>query len=141
VVIRRPSKVVFAFLADLESWSRWQPGMRENEQTSHSPMDVGTKFRQALDAGGQRIELLGEVTEYEPNEKLSLDYTRDGLSFRLTFHVEPIDEGARLISEGKGRMSGFFRLFEPVVEREVNEQIRASLDDLKALLESPTPDT
>jgi uncharacterized protein YndB with AHSA1/START domain len=75
VVIRRPPKELFAFLVNLASWSQWQPDLRKNEQTSHGPMDVGTTFRQALDAGGQRIELLGEVTEYEPNKNLSLDYT------------------------------------------------------------------
>jgi uncharacterized protein YndB with AHSA1/START domain len=141
VVIRRPPKEVFAFLADLENWSQWQPDLRENAQTSRGQMDVGTTFRQALDAGGQRIELLGEVTEYEPDENLSLEYARDGLSVRLNFRLEPIDEGTRLIGEGEGRMSGFFSLFEPLVEREINERIKTGLADRKVLLKSRSPDT
>jgi uncharacterized protein YndB with AHSA1/START domain len=141
VVIRRPPKEVFAFLSDLENWSRWQPELREVEQISRGPVAVGTTFRQALDAGGKRIELIGQVIEYEPNENLSLDYVRGGLSFRLHFHLEPIDDGTRLVGKGEGRMSGFSSLFEPVVEREVNEQIKTNLDDLKVLLESRSPDT
>jgi uncharacterized protein YndB with AHSA1/START domain len=141
VVIRRPPAEVFAFLADLQNWSRWNPEQRETELTSSGPMDVGTTFRQALDAGGKRIELFGEVSEYEPNENLSLDYARDSLSFRLDFRLERTSEGTRLIGSVEGRMSGFSSLFEPLVEREVNEQIKTNLDHLKALMESRSPGT
>jgi uncharacterized protein YndB with AHSA1/START domain len=140
VVIRRPPEEVFAFLADLQNWSRWQPELRESEQTSRGPIDVGTTFRQALDVGGQRIELFCEVTEYEEDEKLSFHYARDGLSLGLNFSFEPVEGGTRITGKGEGRMSGFSSLFEPVIDREVNEQIKTSLDDLKVLLESRAAD-
>jgi uncharacterized protein YndB with AHSA1/START domain len=141
VVIDRPLEEVFAFLTDLENWSLWQPDLRESEQTSRGPMDVGTTFRQALDVGGRRIELFCEVTGHEKDEKLSFDYARNGLSFALSFYFEPVEEGgSRITGKGEGRMSGFSSLFEPIVDREVNEQIKTSLDDLKVLLESRTPD-
>jgi hypothetical protein len=136
VVIQRPLEEVFAFLADLENWSVWRPDLRESEQTSRGPLDVGTTFRQALDVGGQRMELFCEVTEYEKNRQLSLDYARDGLWFGLTFYFEPAEGGTRITGKGAGRMSGLSSLFEPLVDREVNQQIKTSLDDLKSLLES-----
>jgi uncharacterized protein YndB with AHSA1/START domain len=140
VMIDRPPGEVFTFLADLENWWRWQPDLLESEQTSRGPMDVGTKFRQAIEVGGQRIELYCEVTGYEEDERLSLDYARDGLSSWLGFHLEPVERGTRVTGKGEGRMTGFSSLFEPVVDRGINEQIKRSLDDLKVLLESPTPD-
>jgi len=36
-------------------------------------------------------------------------------------------------------MTGFSSLFEPLVGREIDEQIKRSLDDLKILLEPSTP--
>ena len=115
------------------------PDLLESEQTSRGPVDVGTSFRQTLDLGGQRILLLCEVTGYEEGERLSFDYTRDGLSFWLGFYLEPVEGGTRVTGRGEGRMTGFSSLFEPVVEREIGGQIKHSLDDLKVLLESSTP--
>jgi hypothetical protein len=140
VVRSRPLEGVFAFLADFENWSQWQPDLRESEQTSRGPMDVGTTFLQVLEVGGQRIKLFCEVTEYAKDEKLSFAYARDGLSFRLSFYFEPVKGGTRIISKGEGRMSGVSSLFEPLVDRKANDQIKTSLDDLKGLLESQTPD-
>ena len=139
VVIDRPPGEVFAFLADLENWWRWQPDLLESEQTSRGPMGVGTTFRQTLDAGGRRILLLCEVTGYEEDERLSLDYARDGLSFWLGFYLEPVESGTRVTGKGEGRLAGFSSLFEPLVERKIDEQIERSLDDLKGLVESSRP--
>ena len=58
MVVHRPREEVFGFLADLETWSRWQPGLWESEQTSRGSMDVGTTFRLALDVSSQRLEKL-----------------------------------------------------------------------------------
>ena len=136
VVIHRPLEEVFAFLADFENWLRWQPAFRESEQTSSGSMDVGATFRQALDIQGRRINLLCEVTEHEPKERLSFACASEHASFIVDFVFEPVQDGMRLTGKGEGRMDGFFSLFEPVVEREVNKQMKSSLDDLKSLLES-----
>ncbi len=139
MVIDRPPGEVFASLSDLENWSRWWPDLLESEQTSRGPMEVGTLFRQTLQVGGQRVELLCEVTGYEEDEELSFDYARDGLSFWLGFYLEPVGSGTRVTGKGEGRMTGFSSLFEPLVGREIDEQIKRSLDDLKILLEPSTP--
>ena len=140
MVIDRPPAEVFAFLADLENWRWWQPDLLESEQTSRGPMDVGTTFRQTLEVGGKRVVLLCEVSGYEENERLSFDYVRDGLSFWLGFYLESLMSGTRVTARGEGGMTGFSSLFEPLVEREINVQIKRSLDDLKVLLRSPAPD-
>jgi carbon monoxide dehydrogenase subunit G len=140
VVVHRPREEVFGYLTDLETWSRWQPGLWESEQTSRGSMDVGTTFRLALDVSSQRIEVLCEVTEYEENEKLEFHYARDGLSLGLGYYLEPVGDYTRITGKGEGRMSGFSGLFEPIVDREVNEHIKTSLKDLKSLLESRVPE-
>ncbi len=139
-MVQRPLEEVFAFVANLENWAEWQPAFRKSEP-SRSPMQVGTRFRQALDVQGQRIEFLCEVTEYEPNEKLSFAYVSEGTSFTFDFVFEPIEDGStRLTGKGEGHMSGFLGLFEPLVGHEVNKQVKANLEGLKVLLESRTPD-
>ena len=140
MVIERPPGEVFAFLADLETWWRWWPDLLESKQTAGGRIEVGTTFRQTLEVGGKRIVLHCEVSGFEEDERLSFDYTRDGLSFWLGFYLEAVESNTRVTGKGEGRMTGFSSLFEPLVEREIDEQIRRSLDDLKVLVESSTSD-
>ncbi len=140
MVIHQPPEEVFGYLSNLENWSLWQSDLRESEQTSRGSINPGTEFRQALDIRGKRIELLCEVTEYEPNEKLSFACDQEDVSFALDFVFEPVDDSTRLTGRGEGRLNGFYSLFESLVDREANEQVKANLHDLKDLLESRSPD-
>lgn len=137
VEIHRPVGEVFAFLTHVENWTRLQPTLRESErETSRGPMKVGNTFRQTLDIPGQRIELLCKVLEVEENERISLEYFWNQLSLDVSFVFEPLGDSTRLIARGEGRMGGFLALFEPLVNGEINAQLKANLDDLKSHLES-----
>jgi hypothetical protein len=51
--------------------------------------------------------------------------------------LEPVDGGTRLTCTGDGNMRGFINnLIEPLVSQEINEQVKASLESLKELLDS-----
>lgn len=135
--IRRPVGEVFAFLAHVENWTRLQPALRESErETSRGPMQVGDTFWQTLDIPGQRVELLCKVIEVEKNERISLEYSWDQLSLDVGFVFEPLDDSTRLIARGVGRMGGFLALFEPLVNGEIDAQLKTNLDNLKSHLES-----
>lgn len=139
--IHRPIGGVFAFLTRVENWTQVQPALRESErETSRGPMKVGDTFRQTLDIPGQRIELLCEVLEIEKNERISLEYSWDQLSLDVSFVFEPLDGSTRLTARGQGRMGGFLALFEPLVNGEIDAQLKANLDDLKSHLEFTSQD-
>ena len=135
-MIHRPVEEVFAFLGDIENWARLHPALRESDQTPRGPVEVGSAFRQTLEIPGQRIELLCEVTEYEPNERLSFEYAWDQLSLGVSFVFEPLDGSTRLTARGEGRMGGLSALLEPLVNGEINAQLKTNLDNLKRHLES-----
>lgn len=99
-------------------------------------MKVGDTFRQTLEIPGQRIELLCKVVELEKDERLSFEYFWDQLLLWISLVFEPFDGSTRLTARGEGRMGGFLALFEPLVESEINAQLKTKLDDLKSLLES-----
>ncbi len=135
--IHRPIEEVFAFLADTENWTRLQPALRESEQeTSRGLMRVGDTFRQTLDVPGQRVELLCKVIEIEENGKLSFEYSWNQLLLDVHFVFKPSSDGTRLTARGEGRINGLLALFEPVVNGEIDAQLKTNLDDLKILLES-----
>ncbi len=139
VVIERPLKEVFGFLADLRNWSLWQPDLRVSEQISGGSMEAGATFQQALDIKGRRVDLLCEVTGNEPNEKLSFACDREDVSLALDFTLEPVGDRTRLTVRGEGRLSGFYSLLEPLVDREANEQVNTNLHNLKDFLEARSP--
>lgn len=135
--IHRPVGEVFAFLTDFENWALLQPALRESEhETSRGPMKVGDTFRQTLEIPGQRVELLCRVLKVEKNERILLEYSWDQLSLDVSFVFEPLDDSTRLIARGEGRMGGFLALFEPLVNGEIEAQLKANLDDLKSHLEA-----
>ncbi len=134
VKIGRPLAEVFAFVADLGNWPRWQPDA-EDGSLPKGPAEVGTSFRQAFRTSGGRVELLCNVIGYEEGRRLSFSYTRQDASFLIDYLFEPEDRGTRLIAAGHGQLTGFYKLFEPLVEREMNARINSSLATLKDLLE------
>lgn len=81
------------------------------------------------------MDLLCEVTGYEENRRLSLSYAHEGASFLIDFVFEPQNGGTRLVAVGGGRVTGLYKLFEPVVEGEINARVGSSLTNLKDLLE------
>src|SRR5437763_16554746 len=66
IVIRRPVAEVFAVVADVETWPRWNATAREAHKTSPGPMGVGTRFRLAGHLFGRAVQMDHEVTAYEP---------------------------------------------------------------------------
>lgn len=136
MVIHRSRERVFAFLSDLENRSRWHPALGEGKSTSPDSTGVDSTFRQEIVVSGRPIQLAGRITEYEPDKRLSFDYSGEGLACSLTFDLEPVEVGTNLTVKGEGKLDGFFSLFEPVVGHEVNAHLSTHLQDLKDLLES-----
>ncbi len=139
VEIQRPPEEVFGFLSDFENWSLWQADLGETEQTSRGSMDASATFRQALDIKGKRVDLLCEVTGYEPNERLSFVCDREDVTLGFDFVFEPVVDGTRLTVRGEGRLGGFYSLFESLVDREANQQVKTNLHNLRDFLESRSP--
>ncbi len=75
VVINRPLEEVFAFVSAGENWSQWAAELVETRKTSEGPLGVGTTYTHVAQMLGRRIENGYEVTEYEPNSKVSMKAT------------------------------------------------------------------
>ena len=120
----------------IENWAQVQPSLQEGgREAPRQPVEVGDTFRQTLEIPGQRIELLGKVTGYEPDESLSFEYTWDQHYLNVSFLFESLDGGTLLSTSGGGQLGGFLALFETPVNDEINAQLKTNLEDLKSRLE------
>jgi hypothetical protein len=135
-MILRPPEKVFAFVSNLDNWA--QPSS-ENGASYHAPVRVGDTFRQIFELQGQRVELLCKVTGYEKDALLSFEYAWDSSLLGIDFIFKPASDGTRLTGKGEGLTNGLLKLFEPLVDREVNKEIEANLNTIKYLLESEVP--
>ena len=136
VVINRPIDEVFAYMTDVGSWSQWNSGILEAEQTSEGPVGVGTTFQGVSQFLGQRGEWTSEVTEYEPNKKIKQKVNQGPMSIEQSLTFEPVEGGTRFTMIGEGETGGFFKLAEPILNRMWQRQLEGMLANLKDILES-----
>ncbi len=136
-VISRPVEEVFAYLSDISNWPEWN-SLTLEASASETRVRVGPKVRQVTRFLGRRIEGTGEITEHEPNRKITLE-SNEPFPTTLTMRFEAADEGTRLVAAGEAEPGGFFKLGEPILARVARHQFQAQLETLKELLEAKVP--
>ncbi len=85
---------------------------------------------------GRKIESTSEVTEFEPNKKVSLKVTSGPIPFEATTSFEAQEDGTRVSTVANAELGGFFRIAEPIVVRMGRRQIETDMANLTDLLEA-----
>jgi uncharacterized membrane protein len=136
IVINRPVEEVFAFVSPGENWSQWATELVETKKTSEGPLGVGTTYTHVAQMLGRRIENGYEVTEYEPNKKVSMKSTSGPIPAETSLTVESVEGGTKLALTVAAEIAGVFKLAEPLVARIMGRQQDANFANLKDLLEA-----
>ena len=138
VVIERPLEEVFAFVADRENDALWAPVVTETRKTSEGPLSVGTTYEQSGRFLGRNLEMLFEVTEYEPNHKIGQRLITSGpLRATSLFSVEAVSGGTRVTLTGEAQAGGFFWLLpDRIMLLPAQRIMGVALTNLKELLEA-----
>jgi len=136
VVINRPIEEVFAFVSAGENWSQWATELVETKKTSEGPLGVGTTYTHVAQMLGRRIENGYEVTEYEPNRKVSMKSTSGPVPAETSLTVESVEGGTKLALTVAAEIAGVFKLAEPLVARIMGRQQDANFANLRDLLEA-----
>lgn len=135
VVIRRPVEEVFAFLTNLDNEKRWQPDIRELRWTTDGPIRPGSTFREVRLVMGRPVELICEVTEFEPNRRFCIRTVDGGLPFTSCRLFEAIAEGTKTTQATDVQVRGVFKLLAPFIARQARRQLAVEMDTLKSILE------
>jgi uncharacterized protein YndB with AHSA1/START domain len=136
VLINRPIKEVFAYVADPSNAAQWAGPVVESKITSGGPVGRGTTSSRVTQLLGRNIESTYEITEYEPNSRYA-DKTTSGpvpINSRISF--DPVDGGTKVTIQGVIKAEGFFKLAEPLVARMARRQVETDAQTLKDLLEA-----
>lgn len=136
ITIDRPADQVFAFIADLENLPKWQSGVTESKVLSTGTIRVGTQFREAVKVVGRSAEILCEIIEYVPGNRISFKAASPAIQYEGRYSFEPIRTGTRLTFSGWTRLGGFWRLVEPFFGGEVKKELEGEMQRIKSLVEA-----
>jgi len=138
VVIARPVAEVWRFMEDLRNYPRWQSGLVAMQQISDGAMGVGSRIGVVHQLLGRRLDLILEVTAFDPGRAFAARVASGPVRFRGTWRYEPVDggSGTRISGVIEGETGGFFRIAEPLVARAARRHIDADCGTLKELIEA-----
>ena len=133
IVIRRPVRTVFPFVADAENAGQFRPDIVAVMRTSGTPAAAGATYRQLMKLDWRRVEVLVENTEHQPERKLSFStHEPNGVSVVTTYRFQPIElEHTRVTVTTDGPDRDLSWLGRRLRKRELD-----GLRDLKRTLES-----
>jgi hypothetical protein len=134
VDIRRRVGDVFAFLAEFENVPTWNYAISETTKTSEGPVGVGSTYRQVRQVP-RRSEEAFEVTTFQPPRELAIAGVLGSFASRLSYRLESIEEGTRLVNRVELEPRGVLRLLGNAAASRIKEAVATNLVELKRILE------
>ena len=137
--VNRPVEKVFAWLTNAENQGKFDKSSLKMEVLTPGPWRTGTQFRELRDMGGRQTEVLSELAELEPNRRFVVR-SKTGPGWLGVWDFEPEGAGTYLHWTGELTMKGFARLFEPLIGRQMRNQIDQQFANLPRLIENEIPE-
>jgi uncharacterized protein YndB with AHSA1/START domain len=135
VSIRRPVGEVFAFVADGTNARSWRPAVLDVSRQSGE--GLGAVYRQGVKGpGGRRIAADYEVTEFEPERRLSFRAIAGPVRPNGEYLFTANQDGTTVSLSLDATLTGWKRLLMArAVQSTMDAEVR-NLDTLKAILEA-----
>ncbi len=134
--IKAPVERVFDYATDPDTAAEWQDGVIESRKTPSGQTQAGTTMRTVRVLMGQRLESTAEVTDYVPNQKFAMKTTGGPVQFEMRQTFTPQGNATRVETHMEMDPGGAMEVAEPVVARNLREQMENTARKLKEILES-----
>ncbi len=135
ILIHRPVGEVFDYITHRERAIVFDQSLIEIDTGGKT--GLGTKIREVRKFMGRRVELAGEIVEYEPNHVFGWKLeSPHGPVVRGRVRLEPADGDTRVTFQFEMETRGVFRLGKPVAERMMRRDIATTQEHLKDVLEA-----
>ena len=134
VMVDRPAEEVWIFVTNPSNTPKWAPTVIDVKQTSAGSLGVGStiEWRRRLYPHVQPFK----VSEYEPNRRFSMEFTRAPMKgSKLCFDVETAEGKTRLNLEWDTEYHGLGKLFGPLITRSAKKEM-AFVDNIRRTIES-----
>lgn len=138
IVIDRPREEVFDFLTEPSNTPRFDSAMIEVEKLDER-IEKGARVRAVIRVAGRSIESISEVVEHHRPDRFAFRSVESPVDFEVRWTLTDLGEGATRVDfrNEAPNLKGFWgKLADPVVRRMYAHDVRASLENLKELLEN-----
>ena len=133
VVIHRPLAEVFAFVANLENETQWQPEIQS--VTLEGPLQTGSTFREVRITWGQRYDWHFRITAFDPPQRITIATITGTLPYRGSRIFTAVPGGTQVTEEGELQTRGWLRLIDPLLGWLARKPLATAYNNLKVLLE------
>jgi uncharacterized protein YndB with AHSA1/START domain len=127
---------VIRFIADPANAPLYMKALESSELITPGPVRVGSQFREMQSAGGERIETICEVVEYDGETRYAWRSVSEGdARYGGGFTAIPTDGGTELRYEGWATTTGRLAEREEAWGRQAQRESEAELAAIKEALE------
>lgn len=135
VFINRPQQEVFDYLTNPVNNPQWQSGGGTTEMTSEGPIGLGSTFRSTTKFLGRGIGSTLEFSSWDPPKVYTQKALSGPIPFELKTTLDSKENGTQLTISGQAEFSGFFKMAEGLVGKQLEKRMDTDLNALKLLLE------
>jgi carbon monoxide dehydrogenase subunit G len=135
VEIPRPPAEVFPWLLEEDKVPRWTGHLQRYERVDGGPLGPGSKVRQVLDVSGRTIDVMLEVTGYQPPTGAQTRFETNGIQVVSSYALQAAGIGTRLTQSIEAKPRGLSaRMLVPVVQPRLEQKLTEDLERLRSQL-------
>ena len=131
-----PAERVWAVLTDLENTPQWVPDVISVKRLDPGPIGAGSRLAQVVEVQGRRMDLLVNVTEFDPPRRISHRGTGKSVEISGRTTVVPTEHGCRVTNEWSLELSGLLKLGSSIAASWTRRNIEASMEALRKRVET-----
>jgi hypothetical protein len=135
-MIYRPLTQVFAFVATPENDFQWQYGTLSTAQISHGEIGMGTLFRAVGHLLGRRIDVMYEITVFEPNRRYGFQSVSGPVDSNMLYTFEMVSKGTKVAFFMQTDPKDAFKSDGAIAVKRFKKQYKENLAMLKSVLEA-----
>ncbi|UCF39045.1 MAG: SRPBCC family protein [Acidobacteriota bacterium] len=136
IEIKATPEQVFYWIERPERAKRWVMNVSRSEYIKETPERVGTTFREYVEEGGKGIEMMGVVTEFQPNRLFAVHLESESHTADVSFVLQ--ERSGRTVLTQDIELHFKNRLDEAVydaIKQGIMNQSRSEFAELKRLCE------
>lgn len=140
IIVQTPLEEAFAFAADFNNISDWDPGVAESAQIGDGPVGEGTQFNLLVAFGTRRTPMVYTITEFDAPHRIVLVGEGSNLTAIDEITFAEVSEGTAVTYQADLQFKGFMRFAAPFlgsVLKGVGRKAVNGLEGVLAQIESP----
>jgi len=135
VQINKPIDAVFAYATNLDNITKWQEGV-ESVEVEGDPNATGGKYTEVRKFLGREMRTTLEITAFETKSKWAAKVLEGPVPYEVLASYESADGGTKVTMHIDGEPSGFFKLAQGAVQKQLDKSMEEDLQRLKERVEA-----